>query len=61
MTQANGSIYQGQWSNGMANGRGTFVDSQGSTYEGDWVDDLQHGYGCETWNEGKIKFEGEYF
>lgn len=44
----------------MANGYGTFVDSQGSTYEGEWMDDLQHGYGCETWSQGKIKFEGNY-
>lgn len=27
MTQANGSMYQGSWANGMANGHGTFVDS----------------------------------
>jgi len=45
MTQANGDTYQGQWANGMANGYGTFIDSQGSTYEGEWMDDLQHGYG----------------
>lgn len=44
----------------MANGRGTFIDSEGSTYDGDWKDDLQHGYGCETWSQGKIKFEGNY-
>ena len=60
MTQANGDVYQGQWKNGMANGYGTFVDSQGSTYEGEWMDDLQHGYGCETWSQGRIKFEGNY-
>ena len=60
MTQANGDTYQGQWLNGMANGYGTFVDSQGSTYEGEWMDDLQNGYGCETWSQGKIKFEGNY-
>ena len=39
MIQANGSVYQGQWLNGMANGRGTFIDSKGSTYEGEWMDD----------------------
>lgn len=44
----------------MANGRGTFIDPKGSTYEGDWVNDQQHGFGCETWEQGKIKFEGEY-
>lgn len=44
----------------MANGKGTFIDSEGSTYDGDWCDDLQHGYGCETWSQGKIKFEGNY-
>jgi len=60
MTQANGDIYQGQWRLNMANGKGVFIDSQGSTYEGDWLDDLQHGIGHETWQEGKIKFYGEY-
>lgn len=44
----------------MANGQGVFIDNQGSTYEGQWEDDLQHGAGCETWQEGKIKFAGEY-
>ena len=60
MTQANGSVYQGQWSQGMANGIGTFIDSEGSTYDGEWKNDLQHGFGCETWSQGKIKFEGNY-
>ena len=44
----------------MANGHGTFIDSQGSSYEGEWLDDLQHGYGEETWNKGKIRFVGTY-
>jgi len=44
----------------MANGRGTFIDSKGSTYEGDWMDDHQHGMGAETWEQGKISFQGEY-
>jgi len=25
--------------NGMANGRGTFIDSKGSTYDGEWLND----------------------
>lgn len=58
--QANGDIYHGHWSNGMANGHGSFVNSQGSTSVGDWIDDQQHGFGKETWEQGKIKFEGEY-
>ena len=37
-----------------------FVDSQGSTYEGDWLNDRQHGQGCETWEEGKVRFTGTY-
>ena len=47
--------------NGMANGRGTFIDSKGSTYDGEWLNDQQHGYGRETWDQGRIKFEGQYY
>jgi len=44
----------------MANGDGCFVNHEGSTSDGAWVDDLQHGFGKETWENGTIKFEGEY-
>ena len=40
MTHANGDIYQGQWLDGKANGKGTFIDTCGSIYEGEWKDDL---------------------
>lgn len=44
----------------MANGDGCFVNHEGSTSDGAWIDDLQHGFGKETWENGTIKFEGEY-
>ena len=36
MTHANGDIYQGEWTDGKANGMGVFVDTNGSMYEGQW-------------------------
>ena len=60
MTQANGDIYQGEWKNNLANGYGSLMNTQGGTSEGDWLDDRQHGFGKETWEFGKIKFQGQY-
>lgn len=60
MTHANGDIYQGQWKNGMAHGKGTFCDTKGSLYEGHWKEDQQHGKGIEYWDYYKIKYEGDF-
>ena len=40
----------------MANGRGTFIDTNNARYEGEWVNDLQHGRGEEIWNNGETKY-----
>ena len=34
MTHSNGDIYQGEWANGQANGKGVFLDKAGSMYDG---------------------------
>ncbi len=34
-----GSLYEGYWVNGMANGRGRMIHADGNYYEGDWVND----------------------
>ena len=39
MTHANGDIYQGEWKDNMANGFGTFVDTNGAMYQGNWMND----------------------
>ncbi len=44
-----GDVYEGDWSNDMANGKGVYMHSGGARYEGEWKDDLQNGNGVETW------------
>lgn len=34
-----GDIYDGQWANDMANGKGTYTHGGGARYEGDWLND----------------------
>lgn len=60
ITHANADIYQGEWTDGKANGQGVFVDQDGSMYDGEWVDDKQHGTGTEVWNNGQIKYTGDF-
>ena len=38
-----GSLYEGQWKNDKANGRGRLIYSDGDVYEGEWKDDKSHG------------------
>jgi hypothetical protein len=40
MTHANGDIYEGDWKDDKADGKGLFIDTNGAKYEGDWVDDM---------------------
>ena len=58
MEHADGDIYEGEWLNDRANGKGKYTH-KGITYEGNWKNDKQEGYGVETWNDGSI-YEG-YF
>lgn len=60
ITHANGDIYQGEWTDGKANGKGTFIDMDGSMYDGQWLDDKQHGKGMEVWNNGQIRYSGQF-
>jgi hypothetical protein len=36
---ADGDIYEGQWVNDKAEGKGTYSHANGAYYEGDWIDD----------------------
>ncbi|MFH5923129.1 MORN repeat-containing protein [Roseomonas xinghualingensis] len=51
---ANGDLYQGEFRDGRAAGRGTlqFRGSDGSTYEGEFRDDLPNGQGVRSWRNG---------
>ena len=41
----NGGIYEGEWKNGMRDGKGKYVWPDRSYYEGDWVEDKACGKG----------------
>jgi len=45
----------------MANGMGTFIDTNGARYVGNWLNDIQHGQGEESWNNATTKYEGDFF
>ena len=44
---ADGDVYEGEFKDGEANGRGTYTWSDGDAYEGEFKDGLKHGRG--TW------------
>ncbi len=63
MTQPNGDVYLGEWSNDKATGRGSFWDAaQGVRYSGEWLNDSQHGMGEERWDEeGRTRYVGQFY
>lgn len=36
---ADGDVYEGEWVNDKAHGKGTYSHANGAYYNGDWVDD----------------------
>jgi hypothetical protein len=61
MMQTNGSTYWGDWEGGKAKGRGTYYCAiEKSFYDGEWLDDQQHGSGVEEWQEGAVRYEGNF-
>ena len=61
MTQPNGDVYQGDWKDGVADGKGVFIQKDaGVIYDGDWKNDLQHGKGTEEWDKGEFKYVGDF-
>ena len=52
LVHAEGDVYEGQWSNGMANGEGIFIHESGAQYKGSWKNDMQDGEGYEVWPDG---------
>jgi hypothetical protein len=45
-------MYEGEWRNDKANGKGRLIHSDGDVYEGDWFNDKAEGYGIYTHMDG---------
>ena len=46
---------------GKAHGDGVFVQvSNGSMYDGQWFEDEMHGTGTEIWEEGRMRYSGDF-
>ena len=54
-----GSVYEGQWMNGMKDGQGTLVSAHGSRYDGSFVEDQYEGKGTIVFANGD-KYEGDW-
>ena len=39
LKHADGDVYDGEWKNDKANGKGTYIHVNGAKYEGDWEND----------------------
>jgi hypothetical protein len=53
------SRYEGEVSNGMRNGKGTYIAANGEKYTGEWLNDMRHGYGVYVWSNGDT-YTGEW-
>jgi hypothetical protein len=59
MTNPEGDVYEGYWSNNMGHGQGIFIQVSGSKFQGQFYEDKQEGHGVEEWRDG-ARYEGEY-
>lgn len=59
MDLPNGDRYEGEFRNGLFNGRGVYTCRNGDRYEGEFLDDLKHGKGTYT-SAGGDKYVGEF-
>lgn len=55
-----GSMYEGYWADGKANGKGRLIHADGDVYDGVWKDDKAHGYGIYSHMDG-ARYEGEWY
>jgi hypothetical protein len=50
-------VYDGEWKDGLKNGRGKNTFPDGSVYDGEWKDDKQNGRGKHTFADGSQTWE----
>jgi hypothetical protein len=56
---SNGARYDGEYRDGIPNGRGVAVLPNGERYQGEWRNGLPNGQGVYTWPNGN-RYEGQY-
>ena len=55
-----GHIYEGDWKNGIREGKGILYHSNGDKYEGEFKNDKIEGKGIYYYNKNTRKYEGEF-
>ena len=56
---SDGSVYVGEFENGIKNGYGVYYFSNGDVYEGNFKDDKRNGYGVYYFSNGD-EYEGNF-
>ena len=51
MVYRTGSVYEGEWVQGVKQGVGSFISSDGSRYDGTWVENTRDGKGGANFSE----------
>ena len=51
----NGNRYEGEWKNGLREGKGIYYFNDGDRYEGDFKNDKREGKGIFYYNNGQWK------
>jgi hypothetical protein len=54
MVYSDGTIYEGEFVDGMCEGKGRLIHAFGDVYEGDWDDNKAHGDGIFTTLDGTV-------
>jgi hypothetical protein len=57
--QFKGNKYEGEFKNGLPDGKGKYSFADGEIYSGEWSKGMPHGLGQYKFRDGRI-FEGEY-
>lgn len=58
-TFSSGAYYEGEWENGVFDGKGTHLSADGDKYTGEWVKGLRQGKGTLLSRDGS-RYEGEW-
>lgn len=55
-----GDIYEGEFVNDKANGKGKYIHANGDMYEGDFLNDMEHGKGIFIFADDGARYEGDF-